>query len=121
MSRGCALRQVRMDARRAAQRMARSIRKPINEADAAPGTTREHVVPPGQRPEGRAISGRFVVARFLNPVPEGATPGRVPDPAADSTPGDPIHGDRIYIIDLEIDPSRTPAHCSEAPLGTDRG
>jgi hypothetical protein len=69
----------------------------------------------GRRLKGRAISGRFVVARVFDPVPEGATPGQVLDLVSDSAPGDPIHGDRIIIIGLEIDPSHAHATCSEAP------
>src|SRR6266851_3942634 len=108
--------QMRMDARRDAQRIVEPIRKLATKQTphlAQPASTSPRT---GRRPEGRAISGRFVVARPLNPVPEGATPGKVLDLAADSAPGGPhLWGQDLSSIDLEIDPSHAHATCPEAP------
>src|SRR5687767_13297774 len=86
---------MRMDARRDAKPNSRTYSQASNDADTASGATRSTSPRRGRRPEGRAISGRFVVAR----------PWKVLDLPSDSTPRS----------DLEVDPSHAPGNSSEAP------
>ena len=95
MDRGCALRQMRMDARRAVQRMASPLRKPSNDADAASAATPA---------ASREIRATFPGTGDFGPLRR-----------CSSLQGDlPCFGLAPGIV-TEIDPSHTPVLRSEAP------